>query len=892
MATPTPPIPPPPPPIPPPPHVPPATRPPMPTTPPPVGPGSVANGGLAGGNSLQGAIDRLDRTMQRNATSTSTLMRLIASQATGGGTGNQPKWVPSNMGGSGGAGVSAAWAAAPIVGSAAVNSFGKMAEQTNNLRDISDQVARYESAQGPRKKGDWGSRVQTTAEQLVSSGLGYRLNGFGTGSMGQAGILYSRQFGGFVDNQPAKAQARSASGMLLANPDMSPESAARMSGQMATAQTWRAGQAMGIDTITPGRGTPADPTLVARQFYGRSSTVPLDKLTDAQRTAAFLPTSGFMTSFSDFGQRAGWDPTYAPALANQLKFASQVSGRSGGKVDEAGAIKLMNESAGDDQVARDAQAKLKEMGLGSDLGAIKDSAEGVKLGQEASGAGAGTRAAIQSAQTLKDIKTGLDPLFKTLAKAGGYWGGIKEGGVLGGTATVLSDIGNGLAKPWDWLIGKGVDLFGGSGNAPDATMGNKASSATPAISGLATGNVSAALSFATAQVGDRYSQSDRGGPDSWDCSSLMQGAYASIGVTIGSTTFDQINDGVEVPLDQIVPGDLLFYGDISHVGMFIGGGQVVQAANPSRGVVIDPVDRSGHWARARRILNSDGSAAVTNLGGGSKADKAEKPTTVVAGGGGGGNRFGSVEEGDILAGAASGGGGGGGSTWKPGGPPDGGDSTQNALAANSSATPAAPSNPSGNIALGKQIAASYGWTGADWDALYNLWQGESGWNSSADNPSSDAYGIPQAMSNLYPETATTQWRNSAEAQIRWGADYIKERYGTPSKAWNFWNSHDPHWYRDGAWEIPGDQSARLHAGEMVLDRAQAQTVRQALRGMPSGTSADAGPTTPTAVHLEFGTGSIVITMPSATAEGAKAAAGQFVSYVAADDRIKSLMSGW
>ncbi len=203
------------------------------------------------------------------------------------------------------------------------------------------------------------------------------------------------------------------------------------------------------------------------------------------------------------------------------------------------------------------------------------------------------------------------------------------------------------------------------------------------------------------------------------------------------------------------------------------------------------------------------------------------------------------------------------------------------------------------MALGKKMAAAYGWSGSQWTSLYKLWMGESGWRHWADNPNSDAYGIPQAMSNLHKETATSAWRNSPEQQIAWGLKYIKGRYGTPSKAWSFWNSKNPHWYKDGAWEVPGQRGegvdAKLHGGEMVLEANAAHTVRQALlnQGLspsPGQGSNSAGGTG--SVTLSFGAGSVVVQMPSATAEGAKSAATSFVSSVAADDRIKSLMGGW
>ena len=86
-------------------------------------------------------------------------------------------------------------------------------------------------------------------------------------------------------------------------------------------------------------------------------------------------------------------------------------------------------------------------------------------------------------------------------------------------------------------------------------------------------------------------------------------------------------------------------------------------------------------------------------------------------------------------------------------------------------------------------AAQRGWTGADWDALVWLWNHESGWRWNAENPSSGAYGIPQA---LPPEKMGANYRDDAAVQIDWGLSYIANRYGSPSQAKAFWL--EKNWY--------------------------------------------------------------------------------------------------
>jgi tape measure domain-containing protein len=109
----------------------------------------------------------------------------------------------------------------------------------------------------------------------------------------------------------------------------------------------------------------------------------------------------------------------------------------------------------------------------------------------------------------------------------------------------------------------------------------------------------------------------------------------------------------------------------------------------------------------------------------------------------------------------------------------------------------APGNVSGVVALGKALAAQMGWVGAQWNALYQLWQHESGWRWDATNPSSGAYGIPQALPASKMGSVASDWRTNPRTQILWGEGYIKGRYNNPGNAWAAWLSRSPHWYGSG-----------------------------------------------------------------------------------------------
>lgn len=101
------------------------------------------------------------------------------------------------------------------------------------------------------------------------------------------------------------------------------------------------------------------------------------------------------------------------------------------------------------------------------------------------------------------------------------------------------------------------------------------------------------------------------------------------------------------------------------------------------------------------------------------------------------------------------------------------------------------------VEIGRQLAARVGWVGAQWEALKTLWQNESGWRVNADNPTSSAYGIPQALPGSKMSSAGRDWRTNPGTQIRWGIGYIRDRYGTPAEALRQWQARSPHWYERG-----------------------------------------------------------------------------------------------
>jgi cell wall-associated NlpC family hydrolase len=106
----------------------------------------------------------------------------------------------------------------------------------------------------------------------------------------------------------------------------------------------------------------------------------------------------------------------------------------------------------------------------------------------------------------------------------------------------------------------------------------------------ASGRAAAAVQFAMAQVGDAY-VFGAAGPSAWDCSGLTMMAWAQAGVSLPHSSSGQMSYGTPVSQSQLQPGDLVFYySPVSHVGMYIGNGKIVNALNPSAGVQVSALN--------------------------------------------------------------------------------------------------------------------------------------------------------------------------------------------------------------------------------------------------------------------------------------------------------------
>ncbi|ROQ66889.1 cell wall-associated NlpC family hydrolase [Streptomyces sp. 840.1] len=133
---------------------------------------------------------------------------------------------------------------------------------------------------------------------------------------------------------------------------------------------------------------------------------------------------------------------------------------------------------------------------------------------------------------------------------------------------------------------------GSSSSSSSSSSGSSVSTASAPASSSATGSAASVVSFVQMQVGDAY-VSGGTGPNSWDCSGLVQAAFRTVGVDLPRVSQSQSTAGTQVGLGNLQPGDILYWGGAGsayHVGVYVGGGQFVGAQNSSTGVVQRPLD--------------------------------------------------------------------------------------------------------------------------------------------------------------------------------------------------------------------------------------------------------------------------------------------------------------
>ena len=149
------------------------------------------------------------------------------------------------------------------------------------------------------------------------------------------------------------------------------------------------------------------------------------------------------------------------------------------------------------------------------------------------------------------------------------------------------------------IAGAGIALSPLPASAAAGDIAGTAVAAAPAAA--PTGAAQVAVDTALAQVGDPYVYGATG-PNSFDCSGLTSYAYKAAGKSIPRTSKAQSTFGTAVSKANLQPGDLVFfYSPVSHVGMYIGNGQMVHASTAGKPVAVVSLDSMPSYAGARRV---------------------------------------------------------------------------------------------------------------------------------------------------------------------------------------------------------------------------------------------------------------------------------------------------
>jgi cell wall-associated NlpC family hydrolase len=144
-----------------------------------------------------------------------------------------------------------------------------------------------------------------------------------------------------------------------------------------------------------------------------------------------------------------------------------------------------------------------------------------------------------------------------------------------------------------------ANTVGGTTATTTTSGSGQSGTSEPTYTGPTGSQADKAVAFAYAQLGKPYVYGATG-PDSYDCSGLVQAAWASAGLAIPRTTFEDWDDLVHIPVSQMVPGDLIIYDGEGHVAMYVGNGYIIDA--PHTGAYVERVPYDESWY----VDNEDG----------------------------------------------------------------------------------------------------------------------------------------------------------------------------------------------------------------------------------------------------------------------------------------------
>ena len=477
-------------------------------------------------------------------------------------------------------------------------------------------------------------------------------------------------------------------------------------------------------------------------------------------------------------------------------------------------------------------------------------------------------------------------------------------------------------------------IGGGTDEGTTGTAGPSSVTPAPGAGNAGTTTISKVVAAATAQVGKPYVYGATG-PDSFDCSGLMQWSYKQAGITIPRTSEEQMTAGSGVSPADALPGDLMFPYP-GHVMMCIGGGKVVEARHTGTNIWIRSYS-PGEYIAARRIVSVGSTAGQNTAASGGNGATATTTTgqtsgsNLLGGTAAGTSELQAIQQNaqaattDSLTASLA---------LTAANTPFGLTSLMSTLNANNpfASSAAGAAGPSGSTTLGGTVKDAFGHTyqipsGAKPSGTVQQWittalsdlnmslssdnigdikdiiNGESAGNPWAINltDSNAAAGHPsEGIMQTIPSTFSTYsiaghkdiWDpvDNIIAGIKYAVATYKSLDNVPGV--EAVKAGKPYvGYAVGAWDLESDQVAALHKGEMVLPKGAAQSVRNAVISDALGqNSASAG--TANGVTLNFRPGAIQVTIGGQVSSGtAQQAATAIVDGIVSDPRVKAMAVG-
>ncbi|WP_284575955.1 C40 family peptidase [Streptomyces sp. 2P-4] len=207
------------------------------------------------------------------------------------------------------------------------------------------------------------------------------------------------------------------------------------------------------------------------------------------------------------------------------------------------------------------------------------------------------RAGDRSAAEVASVRRQLDEVGSLRKAAAGHLAELREReGELARHRSAVESRLEAARRLLARLTAEERAAYGAGGGAGQAGAGQAAAVPAPPADGS---RAARAVAFAYGAVGKPYVWGATG-PGAYDCSGLTQAAWRAAGVSLPRTTYTQINAGRRVARGELAPGDLVFfYSGVTHVGLYVGNGQMVHAPRPGSTVRVAPID-SMPWAGASR----------------------------------------------------------------------------------------------------------------------------------------------------------------------------------------------------------------------------------------------------------------------------------------------------